>query len=187
MQRLFFLCAGFFGLLLLPSIALTQKEKETPVIKNGTVVSFEYTLTDEKGKVIESNKGKTPLSYTHGSGQILPGLQKGLDGMKVSEQKAVKLKPEEAYGQIDPKAVSEVPREQIPLKRRRRALRSSPATPKAPFPCGSARSKKKPCSWTSTTLWRERRSLSTSKSSTSNKLRRSKPTSSKIPTNQVRR
>jgi FKBP-type peptidyl-prolyl cis-trans isomerase SlyD len=114
MQRFSFLCAGFFGLVLLPSIALAQKEKETPVIKNGSVVSFEYTLSDEKGKAIESNKGKKPLTYTHGSGQILPGLQKGLAGMKVSEQKTVKLKPEEAYGQIDPKAVSEVPREQIP-------------------------------------------------------------------------
>ena len=114
MRRLSVLCAGLFGLLLLPSIAFAQKEKETQIIKNGSVVSFEYTLSDEKGKVIESNKGKNPLTYTHGSGQILPGLQKGLAGMKVSEQKTVKLKSEEAYGPIDPKAVSEVPREQIP-------------------------------------------------------------------------
>lgn len=84
------------------------------MIQNGSQVSIEYTLSDEQGKVIESNKGENPLTYTHGKGQIIPGLEKGLSGMKVNDEKKVKVKPEEGYGPVNPNAVGEVPREQIP-------------------------------------------------------------------------
>jgi FKBP-type peptidyl-prolyl cis-trans isomerase SlyD len=91
-----------------------EKKNDNKVVKDGTVVSLQYTLSGEDGKTIESNKGKEPLKYTQGSRQIVPGLEKGLAGMKVGEERRVKVKPEEGYGQVDPKGFQEFPKEKIP-------------------------------------------------------------------------
>jgi FKBP-type peptidyl-prolyl cis-trans isomerase SlyD len=84
------------------------------MIKKGSVVSFEYTLLDDNGKTIESNKGKSPVTYTQGQHQIIPGLEKGLSEMEVNEEKSIRLQPEEAYGQVDPKGFKEVPKADVP-------------------------------------------------------------------------
>lgn len=91
-----------------------EKTKQENVVKDGAVVSLQYSLSEENGELIESNKGKGPLKYTHGSKQIVPGLEKELTGMKVGGEKRVKVKPEDAYGMVNPKAFQEVPKEQIP-------------------------------------------------------------------------
>ena len=91
-----------------------EKAKQENVVKDGSVVSLQYSLSEENGSLIESNKGKDPLKYTHGSKQIVPGLEKELTGMKVGDEKRVKVKPEDAYGLVNPKAFQEVPKEQIP-------------------------------------------------------------------------
>src|SRR6266850_3531509 len=91
-----------------------EKSKENNVVKDGTVVSLQYSLSGEDGKTIESNKGKEPLKYTQGSHQIVPGLEKGLAGMKMGEEKRVKVTPEEGYGPVDPKGFQEFPKEKIP-------------------------------------------------------------------------
>ncbi len=100
--------------LLFASDSIAQQQKNDKIIKDGSVVSLQYTLSDEKGKVIESNKGKQPLVYTQGKHQIIPGLEKSLAGMKVNEQKKVRVKPEDAYGPVDPKRFQEVPKEKLP-------------------------------------------------------------------------
>jgi len=102
------------GVFLFTSNIYAQAGKADKVIQNGSVVSLEYTLTDEKGKVIESNKGKGPLTYTQGKNQMIPGLEKGLAGMKVGGTKNVRVKPEDAYGPVDPKAFREIPRDNVP-------------------------------------------------------------------------
>jgi FKBP-type peptidyl-prolyl cis-trans isomerase SlyD len=85
-------------------------------VQQGVLVSMEYTLTDEAGKVIESNVGKEPLTYVHGSGQIVRGLEKELVGMKVGEQKKIQVTPEEGYGLRDPNAVQEIRKDKIPAE-----------------------------------------------------------------------
>jgi len=107
------------GATMLSVLALTgafaaEKSKDANVVKDGSVVSLEYTLSGEDGKAIESNKGKEPLKYTHGGQQIVPGLEKGLAGMKPGEEKRVKVKPEEGYGPVDPKGFQEFPKDKIP-------------------------------------------------------------------------
>lgn len=84
------------------------------MIRNGSVVSFEYTLSDENGEVLQSNKGKEPVTYTHGQHEIIPGLEKGLAAMEINEEKSIRVKPEEAYGQVDPQGFKEVPKSDIP-------------------------------------------------------------------------
>jgi FKBP-type peptidyl-prolyl cis-trans isomerase SlyD len=91
-----------------------SKDSNNKVVKDGTVVSLQYTLSGEDGKTHESNKCKEPLKYTHGSNQIVPGLEKGLSGMKVGEEKRVKVKPEDGYGVVDPKGFQEFPKDKIP-------------------------------------------------------------------------
>jgi FKBP-type peptidyl-prolyl cis-trans isomerase SlyD len=92
-----------------------EKAKQEKVVKDGSVVSLQYSLSEEDGKLIESNKGKDPLKYTHGSKQIVPGLEKELTGMKVGGEERVTVKPEDAYGVVNSKAFQEVPKEQIPV------------------------------------------------------------------------
>jgi len=96
---------------ILPTIsAQTEKVK----IQDGSQVSIQYTLLDEKGNQIESNKGGNPFKYTHGKGDIIPGLENGLEGMKVGEEKTIEVKPKDAYGKIQPEAFQEVPRKNVP-------------------------------------------------------------------------
>jgi FKBP-type peptidyl-prolyl cis-trans isomerase SlyD len=83
-------------------------------VSAGTKVSVEYTLRLEDKAVIDTNVGSDPLTYVHGSDQIVPGLQKGLEGMRIGESKQVTIKPEEGYGAVNPKDFIEVKKEQVP-------------------------------------------------------------------------
>ncbi len=106
--------ALLFGLVFLASnITVSVVLAEDVVVANGKTVTFDYTLTVD-GAVVESSQGKKPLQYVHGQGKIIPGLEKQLAGLKVGGEKKIVVKPEEAYGQIDPKAVKEVEKSQIP-------------------------------------------------------------------------
>ena len=98
-------------LLVLPTVSA---QTETAKIQDGSQVSIQYTLIDEKGKQIESNKGGDPFKYTHGKGDIIPGLENGLEGMQVGEEKTIMVKPEDAYGKIQPEAFQEIPRKNVP-------------------------------------------------------------------------
>ena len=91
-----------------------QSTKEDKVVKDGAVISLQYTLSGENGKTIESNKGQEPLKYTQGAKQIIPGLEKGVAGMKVGEEKRVKINPEDGYGPVENKAFQEFPKEKVP-------------------------------------------------------------------------
>lgn len=90
--------------------------KPASVIEEGSVVSIEYTLTDDVGAVIDSNVDKEPLTYVQGAGQIVNGLEKELIGLKTGEQKKVQVKPEEGYGMPSKQAFQEFPRDTIPAE-----------------------------------------------------------------------
>ena len=106
------LVLGMFG----PSAfsATAEKSKDNRVVKDGLMVSLEYTLKSPEGQVLESSKGKEPLKYIHGQKMMIPGLEKELAGMKVGGEKHVTVKPEDGYGKVDPNAVQEVPKDKIP-------------------------------------------------------------------------
>jgi FKBP-type peptidyl-prolyl cis-trans isomerase SlyD len=86
------------------------------VIQAGSLVAFDYTLTDETGNVIDSSRGKEPMHYVHGKGQIIPGLEKELAGMSVGSEKKVTVKPEDGYGPVKPEAFQEVPKDKLPAE-----------------------------------------------------------------------
>ncbi len=80
-------------------------------IADHTVVSFHYTLTDDQGTVIDSSAGREPLTYLHGVGQIVPGLEKEMVGRAVGDQFKVDVAPEEGYGVRHAELEQQVPRE----------------------------------------------------------------------------
>ena len=96
------------------SASAAEKAKNNLVVKDGMVVSMDYTLKGTDGKVIDTNKGREPLKYVHGQKMMIPGLEKELTGMKVGDEKNVTVKPEDAYGPINKNAFQEVPREKLP-------------------------------------------------------------------------
>ena len=79
-------------------------------IAQNTVVSIDYTLTDDNGEVIDSSQGREPLTYVHGSGQLIPGLESALEGQSAGDDLEVKVAPDEAYGERDERLVQAVPR-----------------------------------------------------------------------------
>ena len=104
------------ALVLSTTLALTvYGEADVPMtISDGKIISIEYTLTLEDKKVIDTNVGKNPLTFTQGSHQIIPGLEAELEGMKTGDTKQVTVSPEKGYGQVNPQAVQEVPIDKIP-------------------------------------------------------------------------
>lgn len=105
----------FFSLLAAAGSALAAaKAKDERVVKDGLLISLDYTLKSPEGKVLETSKGREPLRYIHGQKMMVPGLEKELTGMKVGGEKHVTVKPEDGYGRINPKAVKEIPKEKIP-------------------------------------------------------------------------
>jgi len=92
----------------------TEKGAEIMTVAAGTSVSLEYTLKLDDESVVESNVGATPLTYTHGDGSIIPGLERQLEGLAAGDTKDVVIAPVEGYGPVHPEAVQEVPLEQIP-------------------------------------------------------------------------
>ncbi len=107
---------AIFCMVILPMTvqAESQKGEKEMTVSSGTTVSIEYTLRLEDKAVVDTNVGGDPLTYVHGSDQIIPGLEKGLEGMKIGESKQVTVKPEQAYGAVNPEAFMEVEKVKIP-------------------------------------------------------------------------
>ena len=80
----------------------------------GMVVTMHYTLTDDRGEVLDSSSGSDPLAYLHGAQNIIPGLERALEGTAAGHKARVTVAPAEGYGGKDPAAVFEAPREHFP-------------------------------------------------------------------------
>ena len=89
-------------------------QKGLRVSKN--VISFHYTLTDQTGKTLDSSAGGEPLTFLEEAGQIIPGLEAQIRGLKVGDKKHVTIKAKDAYGEHDAGNVMEVPLDKMPAK-----------------------------------------------------------------------
>ena len=107
---LVFLCLAAAG----ANAEESEKEEAGTVIEAGSTVGIEYTLTLEDGTKVDSNVGGEVLRVEQGSGQIVPGLDKELIGMTVGESKQLTVAPDQAYGQVDPTAFTEIPVSELP-------------------------------------------------------------------------
>ena len=74
------------------------------------VVTIHYTLKDDAGAVLDSSAGGEPLAYIQGHGNLVPGLEKALEGKQDGASLAVSLPPADGYGVRDQALVQRVPK-----------------------------------------------------------------------------
>jgi FKBP-type peptidyl-prolyl cis-trans isomerase SlyD len=91
-----------------------EKGERVMTVSGGKEVSIEYTLKLEDQSVVDTNVGGEPLVYVQGSHQIIPGLEKAMEGMKSGENRQITVKPEEGYGKVEAEALVEVDKKQVP-------------------------------------------------------------------------
>jgi peptidylprolyl isomerase len=77
-------------------------------------VKLNYKGTLDDGTVFDTSEGREPLEFIFGVGMIIPGLEKGIKGMKKGDKKTVKVKSADAYGEYREEAKNEVPKAQLP-------------------------------------------------------------------------
>ncbi|MBI4057508.1 MAG: peptidylprolyl isomerase [Elusimicrobia bacterium] len=82
------------------------------MVQKGSTVKINYTLTVD-GQVVDSSTGREPLAYVQGSGQIIPGLEEQVQGMKTGDKKKLTVTPEKGYGPINPQAQQKIPRQKF--------------------------------------------------------------------------
>lgn len=82
------------------------KEKDTVVVH--------YTGKLKSGEVFDSSEGKSPLEFTMGAGQLIPGFEKAVMGMKKEESKTFDIPKAEAYGEVRDDLRYEVPKANFP-------------------------------------------------------------------------
>lgn len=88
------------------------------VIKLGNKAKVEYEGRFEDGEVFDSTErhGGEPLEFVVGSGTLVSGFEKAVEGMDQGEEKEITLKPEEAYGEVNPQYVQKLPKDKFPAE-----------------------------------------------------------------------
>ena len=81
------------------------------IIEN-QIVSLEYEVRDGE-TVVDSNIGGTPLVFMFGKGQIIPGLESGIENMNIGDNGEIPVKAIDAYGEYNAEAKQEVPKDQF--------------------------------------------------------------------------
>ena len=111
-SRLLFFFILFFYLIFFSNL---QPAFADQVAKKGDKVSIEYEGSLEDGTVFDNSKSHDkPFQFIVGSGQVIPGFDKAVIGMKLMEQKKITLQPTEAYGEINQKLTHKVLRSELP-------------------------------------------------------------------------
>lgn len=82
--------------------------------KQGDTVKIHYSGTLDDGTTFDSSAGREPLEFALGTGSVIPGFDKAVEGMCVGESKSVSIPPEEAYGPRHEQLVQEVPASALP-------------------------------------------------------------------------
>ena len=83
-------------------------------VKTDTIVTLSYRLEDASGRLIEDRPPDKPFIYLHGYGNLIPTLEKRLEGQTAGFELSVKLASREAYGEYQKNLLVEIPRTQLP-------------------------------------------------------------------------
>lgn len=78
-------------------------------ISKNKVAAIHYTLTNNDGAILDSSDGRDPLYYIHGIGNLIPGMEDGLEGKAVGDKFQIKVDAVKGYGELDPNLVQQVP------------------------------------------------------------------------------
>ena len=83
-------------------------------IDDKTYVALEYKLTLASGEEVDSSPAGEPLGFVTGGGQVIPGLEKALMGMKKGDSSRIVVEPEDGYGPVDESMFQDIPQSQFP-------------------------------------------------------------------------
>ncbi|MCK5451511.1 MAG: peptidylprolyl isomerase [Candidatus Omnitrophica bacterium] len=112
MNKIIYTILVFF-VMIFCSITGLEAREDLSISKNRIVI-IEYTLFIDGNKVIETTKGKGPLTYVQGKGQLLEFLENQLSGMRKGQKTTVMINPEDAYGEIRKDFIIKFPLEKLP-------------------------------------------------------------------------
>jgi FKBP-type peptidyl-prolyl cis-trans isomerase SlyD len=82
-------------------------------VEKNVVVGINYRLTLNDGTEVDSTADRGPLEYLHGHGNLIPGLEKALDGLELGSELEISFEPDEGYGVHEPDKIVEVTKEQL--------------------------------------------------------------------------
>ncbi|MSQ42243.1 MAG: peptidylprolyl isomerase [Dehalococcoidia bacterium] len=88
--------------------------QESGVVKIGDNISVHYTGTLDDGTQFDSSRGGDPLTFAVGSGQLIPGFDRAVIGLRVGQSVKVHIAAKDAYGERRPDLVRVVPIAQAP-------------------------------------------------------------------------
>ncbi len=83
-------------------------------VKNGDLVKVHYTGKLLNGESFDSSVGREPLEFTVGAGMMIKGFDAAMPGMEVGDKKTVNIPAADAYGEKDPSAIIEFPKQNVP-------------------------------------------------------------------------
>jgi FKBP-type peptidyl-prolyl cis-trans isomerase SlyD len=79
-------------------------------ITKDKVASIHYTLRDSDGNILDTSSGREPLTYLQGAGNLIAGMEEGLEGKSTGDKFKLKVSPEKGYGVKDSNLIQKVPR-----------------------------------------------------------------------------
>lgn len=82
-------------------------------IKNNSVVSFHYKLSNNEGEVLDSSEGRDAFTYLQGAQMIVPGLESQMEGKSEGEKFTAVIPPENGYGVVEPQLIQRVPKDRF--------------------------------------------------------------------------
>lgn len=97
-----------------PTTGTPARGQEGRVVKSGDTISVHYTGTLDDGKQFDSSRGREPLTFTAGTGQLIAGFDRAVIGLRAGESVKVHIEPKDAYGERRPDLIVNVPAAQAP-------------------------------------------------------------------------
>ena len=77
------------------------------------VVTIEYTMTDDEGRVVDTTDNGEALSFIQGKESLFPALEAAIEGQEMGGRLSVVLRPEQAYGHRDENLIRKVPKDHV--------------------------------------------------------------------------
>ncbi|HIH31711.1 TPA: peptidylprolyl isomerase [Candidatus Woesearchaeota archaeon] len=91
-----------------------KKADKSSVVATGHLVSVDYVGTLDNGEEFDASKNNGPIKFVVGKSQVIKGFDDAVVGMKVNEKKKIHISKENAYGDVNPQLMHQVPMDKIP-------------------------------------------------------------------------
>lgn len=88
-------------------------------IQKNSVATIAYVLKNRKGEILDQAGAEDGFAYLHGHENIVPGLEKALEGLAVGDKAKADISADQGYGDYDPSLVQTVEKGKFPPNMRK--------------------------------------------------------------------